>query len=87
LTTVVRQRLDGSGFDYSLAQLIGSALELAPHIGANRIPDIWSGPGSLHYDAPSAVDPWYKLPVLEVVGCLTGTFDAVLGHGRILREL
>ena len=71
----------------ALAQLIGSALELVPQVGANGIPDIWTGPGSLHYDAPSAVDPWYKLPVLDVLGCYAGTFDAVLGHGRILKEL
>ena len=71
----------------ALAQLIGSALELVPHMGANGIPDIWTGPGSLTYDAPSAVDPWHKLPVREIVGCYAGTFDAVLGHGRILREL
>lgn len=71
----------------ALAQLIGCVLELVPHVGANGLPDIWTGPGSLHYDAPSAVDPWYKLPVREMVGCYAGTFDAVLGHGRILRQL
>lgn len=71
----------------ALAQLIGSALELVPHTGANGIADIWTGPGSLHYDMPSAVDPWYLLPVNEMVGCYSGTFDAVLGHGEILREL
>lgn len=71
----------------ALAQLIGSALELKPHLGANGLPDIWTGPGSLHYDMPSAVDPWYQLPVREMLGCYAGTFDAVLGHGRILRDL
>ncbi|MEQ8234431.1 MAG: acetoacetate decarboxylase family protein [Gammaproteobacteria bacterium] len=71
----------------ALAQLIGSELALVPHMGANGIPDIWTGPGSLVYDAPSAIDPWYRLPVREMVGCYSGTFDAVLGHGRILAEL
>lgn len=71
----------------ALAQLIGSELALVPHLGANGLPDIWTGPGSLHYDMPSAVDPWYLLPVQEVVGCYSGTFDAVLGHGNILKEL
>ncbi len=71
----------------ALAQLIGSSLDLVPHMGSNGLPDIWTGPGSLHHDAPSAVDPWYKLPVLEVLGCYSGTFDAVLGHGRILKDL
>ncbi len=71
----------------ALAQLIGSELALVPHMGANGLPDIWTGPGSLHYDAPSAIDPWYRLPVREMLGCYSGTFDAVLGHGRILAEL
>jgi len=71
----------------ALAQLIGSALELVPHMGSNGLPDIWTGPGSLHYDMPSAVDPWYKLPIREITGCYSGTFDAVLGHGRILATL
>lgn len=71
----------------AVAELIGSALELKPHIGANGLPDIWTGPGSVHYDAPSAVDPWYLLPVREMVGSYSGTFDAVLGHGTVLKDL
>ena len=71
----------------ALAQLIGCELELVPHMGSNGLPDIWTGPGSLHYDMPSAVDPWYKLPVREILGCYSGTFDAKLGHGRILKDL
>ena len=73
--------------EITLAQLIGSELALRPHVGANGLPDIWTGPGSLSYDTPSEVDPWYRLPVREMVGCWSGMFDAVLGHGqsRILR--
>lgn len=71
----------------ALAELVGSALELKPHVGANGLPDIWTGPGNVHYDAPSEIDPWYKLPVREMLGCYSGTFDAVLGHGRVLANL
>lgn len=71
----------------ALAQLIGSSLALKPHIGSNGIPHIWSGPGTVSYDVPSAIDPWCKLPVLEMVACVSGRFDAVLGHGEILAEL
>lgn len=71
----------------ALAQLIGSELALVPHLGSNGIPDIWTGPGSLSYDTPSAIDPWCHLPVNEVVGCYAGTFDAVLGHGEVLVDL
>ncbi len=71
----------------ALAQLIGSELELVPHVGANGIAHIWSGPGSLHYDCVSEVDPWYKLPIKKIVSCYSGLFDAVLGYGRILKEL
>lgn len=43
-------------------------------MGANGIPDIWTGPGSFtHSIAPWAIDPWYKLPVLDVLGCYAGT--------------
>jgi len=71
----------------ALAQLIGSNLDLVPHVGSNGVADLWTGPGSVCFDAPSEIDPWYKLPVKEIVGCYSGTFDAVLGHGRILKEL
>jgi len=69
----------------ALAQLIGSELALVPHVGSNGIAEIWTGPGSLCFDAPSEVDPWYRIGVREVVACHAGTFDAVLGHGRILK--
>ena len=71
----------------ALAQLIGSELGLVPHMGSNGVPDLWTGPGSVHYDTPSEIDPWYRLPVRKVVGCYSGVFDAMLGHGTILREL
>ena len=71
----------------ALAQLIGSALALVPHAGSNGIANIWTGPGTLHYDSPSAVDPWYRLPIKEMLACYSGTFDAVLGHGEIVAEL
>lgn len=71
----------------ALAQLIGSELGLVPHMGSNGVADLWTGPGSIHYDTPSVIDPWCHLPVLETVGCYCGRFDAVLGHGRILAEL
>jgi len=70
----------------ALAQLIGSELALVPHVGSNGIAEIWTGPGSLCFDAPSEVDPWYRIGVREVVACHSGTFDAVLGHGRILKQ-
>ncbi|MGR8918853.1 MAG: acetoacetate decarboxylase family protein [Gammaproteobacteria bacterium] len=71
----------------ALAQLIRSELGLVPHMGSNGVADLWTGPGSLHYDTPSVIDPWCALPVHEVVGCYAGTFDAVLGYGTIAREL
>jgi acetoacetate decarboxylase len=71
----------------ALAQLIRSELELVPHLGSNGLPDIWTGPGSVHYDSPSEIDPWYRLPVKEVVGCYSGRFDARLGHGKIAKDL
>ena len=88
-TNVSRKFIPGAA-DYkkpALAQLIGSNLDLVPHVGSNGVADLWTGPGSVCFDAPSEIDPWYKLPVKEIVGCYSGTFDAVLGHGRILKEL
>ena len=71
----------------ALAELIGSSLALKPHIGANGIPHIWTGPGSIHYDCPSAIDPWYKMPVVEMLGCYSGIFDAELSPGKVLKTL
>ena len=71
----------------ALAELIGSSLALKPHIGANGIPHIWTGPGSVHYNTPSEIDPWYKMPVIETVGCYSGMFDAELGPGKVLKTL
>ena len=71
----------------ALAQLIGSSLDLKPHIGSNGIPHIWTGPGSVSYDIPSVIDPWCDLPVLEMVASVSGRFDAVLSYGEILAEL
>lgn len=71
----------------ALAELVGSALELKPHIGSNGLPDLWTGPGNVHYDTPSEIDPWYRLPVREMLACYSGNFDAVLGHGRVLVDL
>ena len=71
----------------ALAQLIGSSLGLTPHMGSNGVAHLWTGPGTLTYDAPSDIDPWYRLPVREMVSCYSGLFDAELGFGEILAEL
>ncbi len=71
----------------ALAQLIGTNFDLVPQVCSNGLPDIWSGPGSVHFNTPSAIDPWYRLPVREVVRCVAGRFDATLGYGKILAEL
>jgi len=70
----------------ALAQLIGSELRMQPLVGSDGIAEIWSGPGSLCFDTPSAVDPWHRIAVREVVSCVYGSFNAVLTHGRILKQ-
>lgn len=63
----------------SLAQLIETP------IADWRTHEMWTGPGTLSFDAQSDLDPWYKLPVRQVKGALYSRYDFTLPHGRVLK--
>lgn len=47
--------------------------------------EMWAGPGSLSFDAPSELDPWFRLPVRRIKGALYTRYDFTLPHGRIIK--
>ncbi len=70
----------------SICQLVRTEYEIAPVVGTDGITEMWSGPGSLVYDAQSANDPWHELPVREVMGCTFGKFNFFLPKGKIVKN-
>ena len=57
-----------------------------PVVATDGLAEVWSGPGSLVYNSPTAVDPWHLLSVKEIVSCRYGWFNAHLPYGKILTE-
>jgi len=47
---------------------------------------IWTGPASVTYDSPSAVDPIHRIPIREVVAALYFQFDMTLGITEVQKE-
>jgi acetoacetate decarboxylase len=66
--------------DHSLVELIQTDLIVSSV-------EMWTGPGSCHFTGASALDPWHKLPVKEMMSCIYMIFDFELSYGRILETL
>jgi acetoacetate decarboxylase len=66
--------------DHSLIELIQTDLVVSSV-------EMWTGPGSCHFTGASALDPWHKLPVKEMMSCIYMVFDFELGYGRVLETL
>lgn len=49
--------------------------------------EMWTGPGSCLLTGASALDPWHRLPVKEMLSCVYMVCDFELGSGRILETL
>ena len=69
----------------ALAQLVSCNFAVTPVVGTDGIAEVWSGPGSLVYNAATEADPWHQLAVKEVVQCRYGFFNAHLPYGQILK--
>ena len=69
-----------------VAQLISLDFRITPVVGTDGIAELWSGPGSLVYNSPSASDPWHRLAVKEVVSCHYGLFNGYVPYGKILER-
>ena len=70
----------------ALAQLVSCDFRVTPVVGTDGMAEVWSGPGSLVYNSPTEADPWYKLAVNEVISCRYGSFNALLPHGKVLKN-
>ena len=73
---VVPSPVEGEG--PSLAQLVESG-------GSANVSELWQGTGSLHFDAPSAIDPWHRLIVKRLIGTYYSKYDSVLTYGSVLK--
>jgi acetoacetate decarboxylase len=49
--------------------------------------EMWTGPGSCRMTGTSALDPWHRLPVKEMLNSVYMVCDFELGFGRILETL
>lgn len=68
----------------AIAQLVSCDFQVKPVVATDGLTEVWQGPGSLTYNAPTAVDPWHRLRVEEVVSCTYGFFNAYLPHGEVV---
>ena len=66
--------------DHSLVELIQTDLV------ASSV-EMWTGPGSCHFTGASALDPWHKLPVKEMMSSIYMVLDFELSYGRVLETL
>ncbi len=62
-----------------------SLAELVQMSSPMNIHKMWSGPGSLSFDAHSDDDPWYRLPVHQIRGGIINRADFTLDHGLVLK--
>ncbi|NQV21407.1 MAG: acetoacetate decarboxylase family protein [Rhodospirillales bacterium] len=69
----------------AISQLVRTEVEFAPVTATDGLSEVWTGPGSLVFDAQSANDPWHELPVREVLSCTYGTFNFYLPKGKIVK--
>ena len=69
-----------------VAQLVSLDFRVTPIVGSDGISEMWSGPGSLAYNSPSACDPWHKLAVHEVLSCTYGHFNGYVPYGKVLER-
>jgi len=63
----------------SLAQLVEVPSKMKYQYG-------WQGTGWIQFDTMSAVDPWYKLPVKQIIDARFVGFHSELGYGRVIKE-
>ncbi len=69
----------------AISQLVLTEYDIAPVVATDGLTEMWTGPGSLVYDAQSTIDPWHELPVREVLGCTFGKFNFYLPKGKVVK--
>jgi acetoacetate decarboxylase len=56
-------------------EIVKWSSEIIPHIDAGGEPIVFTGPASLTFDSPSAVDPVHRLGMGGMVACVYAEFD------------
>ena len=51
-----------------------------------RIKELWAGSGSCHFTGVSDLDPWHRIPVCKILGCVYAVADFELTQGRVLES-
>lgn len=69
-----------------VCELVEVAIDSTMHRTTDGRPQLFSGPARVHFDPVSVADPWASLPVLRMIRGTYGTFDSVLGPGRVLHR-
>lgn len=72
---------DAEGGAPALAQLVSVTFQADPVIGTDGIAEVYSGPGTMVFDAASDVN----FPLTAMGNCLYSRFNAVLPFGQILK--
>lgn len=49
--------------------------------------EAWAGSGSCHFTGVSDLDPWHRIPVRKILGCMYVVADLELKEGRVLETL
>lgn len=69
----------------AIAELVACDFDVRPVVATDGVAELWTGPGNLTWNTPSACDPWCELAVKETVSCVYGFFNGYLPYGRVLR--
>lgn len=78
---------DPERYGPDVAQLIQGEMTSIPRVDADGVPAVWKGDvASLTFPAQSAADPIHAFPVVESLGGMWGTFDAVLAAGTVVKN-
>ena len=48
--------------------------------------EMWQGPGWIHYDTVSMIDPWHRLSVKRIVSATYRVQNIELGYGKIIKK-
>jgi len=69
-----------------VCELVEVAIDSTVRVASDGRPELFSGPGNVHYDARSVADPWAAIPVHRMIRSTYGRYDSVLRHGRVLHR-
>jgi acetoacetate decarboxylase len=69
-----------------VCELVLTPLKFELIVGSDGRGEGFSGPGNVTFDSPSAVDPWCRLPVRQMLAATWGRYNFVLPYGRVIKR-